>query len=63
MIKKAHASEIRLTWNGKHKETKKRVETQLTRTKKLIDPIWRARCEDHSHGLRSSIKRTEDKNL
>jgi len=31
------------------KRPRKRVETQLMWTEKLIDPIWRARREDHSY--------------
>jgi len=36
---------------------RKMTEIQLMRTKKLIDLNWRAHCENHSYGLRSSIKR------
>jgi len=41
----------------KTKKIKKRAETQLTRTEKLIGPIWRARREDQSYSLGSSIRR------
>jgi len=44
-------------------KTKKRAETQLTRTEKLIGPIWRARWEDQSYGLGSSIRRSKRQNL
>jgi len=52
----SHATENR-------KRLKKRAETQLTRTKKLIGPIWRARWEDQSYGLGSSIRRPERHNF
>jgi len=39
------------------------IETQLTRTKKMIGPNWRVRCEDHSYDLRFSIKWTKDENF
>ena len=45
------------------KRLKKRAETQLTRTEKLIGPIWRARWEDQSYGLGSSIRQPERQNL
>jgi len=44
------------------KRPKKMAKTQLTQTEKLVDPISRACCEDHSYDLRSSIKRTKKKN-
>jgi len=63
MIKTSHASERGLACNGKQKKTKKRAKTQLTRTEKLIGLIWRARREDQSYGLGSSIRRPERQNL
>ena len=39
MIITSHASEKGLACNRKQKKTKKIVETQLTRTEKLIGPI------------------------
>jgi len=39
MIKMSHASGRELVCNKKPKKTKKRAETQLTQTKKLIGPI------------------------
>jgi len=39
MIKTSHASERELAYNRKQKKTKRRAETQLTRTEKLIGPI------------------------
>jgi len=44
-------------------ENRKRAETQLTRMEKLIGPISRARREDQSYGLGSSIRRPERQNL
>ena len=63
IIKTSHASGRGLACNRKQKKTKKRAETQLTRTEKLIGPIWRARREDQSYGLGSSIRRPERQNL
>jgi len=56
MIKMSHASGRGLACNRKQKKTKKRAKTQLTRTEKLIGPISRARREDQSYGLGSSIR-------
>jgi len=50
MIKTLHATENR-----------KRL--KLTRTEKLISPIWRARREDQSYDLDSSIRRPKRQNL
>jgi len=63
MIKTSHTSGKGLACNRKQKKTKKRAETQLTRMEKLIGPIWRARREDQSYGLSSSIRRPERRNL
>jgi len=63
MIKTSHASGRGLACNKKQKKTKKRAETQLTRTEKLIGPIWRACREDQSYGFGSSIRRPERQNL
>jgi len=59
MIKTSHARGRGLACNRKQKKTKKRAETQLTRTEKLISPIWRACREDQSYSLGSSIRRPE----
>jgi len=61
MIKTSHANGRGLACN--RKRLKKRAETQLTRTEKLIGPIWRARWEDQSYGLGSSIRRPERQKL
>jgi len=63
MIKTSHASGRGLACNRKQKKTKKIAETQLTRMEKLIGPILRARREDQSYGLGSSIKRPERQNF
>jgi len=39
MIKTSHASRRELARNKKQKKTKKRAETQITQTEKLIGPI------------------------